>query len=259
MSAEGAERAESLTRPGGSRRRPLACSSAPGPAPPPLILGVHRPGTPAGGHGSIHCSFQLHRIASCAHAGGAAGRGRNRGRGSSRPPPCVPRPARLWAFRKARHGREREGRRRQLGSEDRRGEREEEASKRTEEQPVWGPSAPEPYQKGAPSPIPPQILTGSQSTLGTVLGGAGAGSLVSSSNPASPNPAARQDERGRLQRGRRGCPDLLGGPRGLGGVPGKASKEGVGRAEKRFRLSHGHIEAAQRGGECDGRGAKHSS
>lgn len=146
----------SLTRPRGSRRRPLACSSAPGPAPPPLLLGVQRPGTPAGGHGSIHCSFQLHRIASCAGTRGTAGRGRNRGRGSSRPSPGVPRPARLWAFREARHGRERAGRRRELGSQDRQGEREEEARKRTEEQPVWGPSAPEPYQKGTPSPIPPR-------------------------------------------------------------------------------------------------------
>ncbi|KAM7232536.1 hypothetical protein CapIbe_017297 [Capra ibex] len=64
------------------------------------IRTVYCPGTPAGGHGSIHCSFHLHRIASCADSQGVAGRGRNRSRGSSRtplpPPPgpaAPPRPA----------------------------------------------------------------------------------------------------------------------------------------------------------------------
>lgn len=45
---------ESMTGRGGSQQRPLAFRSAPRPAPSPLILTVHRPGTPAGGHQSVH-------------------------------------------------------------------------------------------------------------------------------------------------------------------------------------------------------------
>lgn len=39
-------------------------------------------------------------------------------------------------------------------------------------------------------------------------------------------------EAGRTERGRSGCPGLLGGPRGLRGVPGKGMKEGAGGLRK---------------------------
>lgn len=99
-----AERGGAQDRAGRVSAATPARSPAPGSAPSPLPLSVHRPGSPAGGHGSIHCSFQLHRIASCADAWGAAGRGRNRGWGS-----CAPNPEgraapseRLRAFRNGR-------------------------------------------------------------------------------------------------------------------------------------------------------------
>lgn len=54
------------------------------------------PGTPTGGHRSIHYSSQLHRIASCADAWEMVGRGRNRGTGATRAPhpPCPAAPPR---------------------------------------------------------------------------------------------------------------------------------------------------------------------
>lgn len=156
------------------------------------------------------------------------------GRGRSRPTPGAPRPARLRPFRKARKRRGRaqrtEDREQRIAGdsvEDRQGGRQ----RNNQPGPWRSRASPE---GGSESKCTP---SGWAAICRRPFPGWGrrAGCLVFSCIarlPAGP-------EAGRTERGRSGCPGLLGDSRGLHSVPRKGTERGSGNAEKRLRLRRG--------------------
>lgn len=95
-------------------------------------------------------------------------------------------------------------------------------------------------------------------TLPSALSLAGAGGRLgfpAATPPPHPGRPTRR-EAGRTKRGRRGCPGLLGGPEGLGGVPGRAFLKREGReGQERVETEQGTAGPHERE-VSNGRGAK---